>query len=121
MDNDRSGHDIKEGTLFCFKPNQRLLLHVDADEQLNYVYKASAWCPKGTFDTKVIPYMGLKRVAEILLPRSRSSRRRRAGVFVLKPAFIMGGVLVFVESFDLLQPFEGQVNVFKDNDNEEYS
>jgi len=111
----KTAHDIIEGTLFRFHPDQYLTLYINDEEQFRYVYRCGQWqCTKGMYDEKVIAYMGLKRIRETLLPVKPGKRPRR-NFFVLRPAFIMDGKLVFVDSFDMLYPFAGQDNIFKED------
>ena len=111
----KTAHDIKEGTLFRFHQGQYLAIHVDAAAELRYLYRSDRWdASKGAYDEKIVPYMGLKRVRETSLPKTNKRRKLRRNFFVLRPAFLMDGKLVFVDSFELLYPFEGQGDIYKE-------
>lgn len=115
MRDGKTAHDIKEGTLFRFHPGQCLELHVDNEKQFRYLHQGARWAARvGAYDDKIIAYMGLKRIEEVLLPVKRKKRRRN--FHVLRPAFLMDGKLIFVDSFDMLYPFEGQDDIYKEEE-----
>jgi len=114
MHQDRTIHDIEPGTLFRFYPGLRLYIFVAKDNSFRYVYEHYMG-DKGAFDDKVISYMGTHRVSEGDLPVTKKRRKIRLNVRRLKPAFLMAGKLILLESMEYVFPFEGQGNIYKED------
>ena len=113
---DRSPHDIIEGTIFRFYPGQNIVQHSNEEGDFRYLYRGNRYdAVKGEFDERLLAYMGFRRVEETKTPRTRNNKKPRRNHFRLRPAFILDGRLVFIETFDMVFPNPGQ-QVYRDDD-----